>query len=159
LVELGLYSDSEVDAAARRIAARLKEVDPGARGVLAEEMIQDGVEALLGVVRDPQLGLIVAVAAGGTLVELLREAVVLIPPFTMAEAAAKLEGTCLWRLLTGFRGRRYDIEALLNAVLLMGRLALSVPNLVSLEVNPLFICRQGVIAGDAKLVVAKEPSA
>jgi len=153
LVQVGLTDDSEIDAAAARMSALLREVDSNARGVMAEEMILGAVEAYVGCTRDPKLGVVVAVGSGGIDLELVRDVVVLVAPFTRMEAMAKLENTHLWRVLTGFRGRHFDAEGLLDAVELIGRLGISLPGLVSLEVNPLFVTGRGVFAGDAKLVI------
>jgi acetyl-CoA synthetase (ADP-forming) len=135
------------------MSALLREVDSNARGVMAEEMILGAVEAYVGCTRDPKLGLVVAVGSGGIDLELVRDVVVLVAPFTRMEAMAKLQNTHLWRVLTGFRGRHFDAEGLLDAVELIGRLGISLPGLVSLEVNPLFVTGRGVFAGDAKLVI------
>jgi acetate---CoA ligase (ADP-forming) len=154
LVEVGLSGDEEIAAAAAGIARRLGEADPDAVGVLAEEMVDGALEAFVGCVRDPVLGPVVVVGSGGTLVELVRDVAVLVPPLTREEVQAKLEGTILWRRLSGYRGRRYDADALVEAVLLVARLGAGVPGLESLEVNPLFVTESGVLAGDAKLTLS-----
>ncbi len=154
LVELGLCRDDDIQAAAERIRGRLRQLDPASPGVLAEEMVRDGLEAIVGCVRDARLGPVVLVGSGGQLVELVGDTVVLVPPFSRAEAEARLARTRLWRLVSGYRGRRYDARALLDVVELVGRLATTLPDLVSLEINPLFIMPTGVLAGDAKLEVS-----
>jgi acetate---CoA ligase (ADP-forming) len=151
LVELGLYDDGQLQDAVARVRDRLRRVDPEAGSVLVEEMVTDGIEVFLGCVRDPILGPVVAVGAGGILVEFLKDSVVLIPPFTRMEAEIELGRTRVWHLLAGFRGRTYDREALLDAVEVLGQLAQGVAELQSLEINPLFVLPRGVLAGDAKL--------
>ena len=65
--------------------------------------------------------------------------------------ASRVLETRLGARLSGFRGRTYDLDALVEAVLLVARLGATVPGLASLEVNPLFVTPSGVLAGDAKV--------
>lgn len=62
-------------------------------------MSPGGLEAIIGVTRDPVVGPVVVVGAGGILVELLDDAVVIKPPFTAAELDAAIAGTKLGKLL------------------------------------------------------------
>jgi acyl-CoA synthetase (NDP forming) len=153
LVEVGLWRDDEIQASVERIAGRLASIDPASDQVLIEEMISGGIEVLLGCVRDPQLGPVVVVGAGGILAELLSDNVILVPPFSRQEIVSKLKRTRIWKLLGGYRGRVYDREALIGAVLLMGDLAVGLEEMCSLEINPLFVMQQGVLAGDVKLEI------
>jgi len=158
LVALNLRSDDDLTAALERVRANLVKADPGADAVLAEEMIGAGLEAIVGVQRDPVLGPMVVVGAGGVLVELLDDAVVLAPPFTRDELLQALAGTRFGRLLEGFRGTRPDREAFLAACVAVGDLALHEDRLESLDINPLIVLEQGVCAVDAKLFLA-DPAA
>ncbi len=157
LVVLGLQDDASILAAASEIRDRLVGLDAGASGVLAEEMVEGAAEAFAGCVLDPILGPVLAVGSGGTWVELDRDVVVMIPPVTAAEVRERVLETRLGARLSGFRGRTYDLDSLVEAVLVVARLGASVPGLVSLEVNPLFVTPSGVLAGDAK-VELREPA-
>lgn len=156
LVALNLRSDAEIAAALTRLRANLAKADPGADRLLVEEMIGGGLEAIVGIQRDPVLGPMVVVGAGGILVELLGDAVVLAPPFSEAELGAALDRTRFGRLLHGFRGQKPDREALIRAAVAAGRIALDNPHLESLDINPLFVMEQGVCAVDAKVFLAQE---
>jgi acetate---CoA ligase (ADP-forming) len=151
LVVLGLQDDDAILAAASEIRMRLLAVDPAGSGVLAEEMVQGAVEAFAGCVIDPILGPVLAVGSGGTGVELDRDIVVMIPPVTSEEVRDRVRETRLGARLAGFRGQSYDLDALVEAALLVARLGTSVPSLDSLEVNPLFVLPSGVLVGDAKV--------
>lgn len=156
LVALGLRTDADLAAAMERVRANLAQADPGAEDLLVEEMIAGGLEAILGVQRDPVLGPMVVVGAGGILVELLDDAVVLAPPFTAAEASAALDRTRFGKLLHGFRGQTPDRDALIEATVAIGQLALSEKRLESLDINPLFVMEKGVCAVDAKIFLAED---
>lgn len=154
LVALNLRSDADLLSALERVRANLAKADPGADRLLVEEMIGGGLEAIVGVQRDPVLGPMVVVGAGGILVELLGDAVVLAPPFTAAEVGAALDRTRFGKLLHGFRGQKPDRQALIDATVAVGQIALENPQLDSLDINPLFVMEQGVCAVDAKIFLA-----
>lgn len=155
LVALGLRSDADIEAAWTRIVAALRKADPSATSILVEEMAAGGLEAIVGVQRDPMVGPVVVVGAGGILCELLDDAVVLVPPFSAEAVRQALGETRFGRLLTGYRGQRYDLAALAEAAARIGRVALAEPRLESLDINPVLVQPDdgGLIALDAKIVV------
>lgn len=153
LVALGLRSDQEITEALARLGKALAVADPGGDKILVEEMIAGGLETIVGLRRDPVVGPVIVVGAGGILVELLDDAVVLKPPFTVDELDAAISVTKLGRLLTGYRNKGYDRAALLRAAMAIAELALDEPRVASLDINPLFVLRNGVIAADAKFVL------
>jgi len=155
LVALGLSKDEEIGEAWGCISAALAKADPDADSILVEEMIGSGLEAILGVQRDSTVGPVVVLGAGGILVELLDDAVILVPPFTPADAKAAMARTKFGKLLNGYRGRHFDAAALADAAATLGDIALANPRLESLDVNPVLVQPQGqgVIAVDAKIVI------
>lgn len=157
LVALNLRTDAEIAAAWDQIRAALAKADEDADSILLEEMIGTGLEAILGVQRDPTVGPVVVLGAGGILVELLDDATVLVPPFSTAEARDAVSRTKFGRLLTGYRGRSYDIGALAEVAATLGRVALAQPRLESLDINPVLVQpdQGGVVAVDAKIVLGE----
>ncbi len=156
LVALNLRTDAEISAAWDKISAALAKADPDSTDILVEEMLSGGLEAIVGLQRDPVTGPAVVVGAGGILVELLGDAVVIVPPFSHAEVKAEILRTKLGKLLTGYRGRSYDIDALVEAVVNVGDLALAEPRLDSIDINPVLVQApgQGVVALDAKITLS-----
>jgi acetate---CoA ligase (ADP-forming) len=154
LVALGLRTDADIEAAWSRIVAALRIADPDADSILVEEMAAGGLEAIVGVQRDPMVGPVVVVGAGGILCELLDDAVVLVPPFSPAAVREALAGTRFGRLLAGYRGQRYDLAALAEAAATIGQIACAQTRLESLDINPVLVQPDdgGLIALDAKIV-------
>ncbi len=147
-VVLGVSSPAAVGAAFDDLAERL------GKRVLVAAAAPDGVELALGVVRDRQLGPLVVVAAGGVLVELIRDRVVGLPPLDRARARRLLERLGVRRLLDGVRGQApSDLEAVLDAVVAVSCLAQELHDgLDALDVNPLRCGPSGVVALDALVV-------
>ncbi len=121
-------------------------------------MAPDGIELALGIVRDPQFGPLVLVAAGGVLVEVLHDRRLAFPPLDASRARALIDRLRVRPMLDGVRGAPpADIEALARAVARLSLLAADLGDqLDALDVNPVIVTSQGCVAVDA-LVVPRRP--
>ena len=122
--------------------------------VLVERFAPDiVVELLVGFSRDPQLGLLLTIGSGGTLVELLADSVTLLLPVTEGEVRDALATLRCAPLLDGHRGRETaDVDAAVEAILAIARFATEHRRqLEELDVNPLGVGPrgQGAVALDA----------
>ena len=151
LVRLNLQTAAAVAAAGSEMIARTEALE----GLLVQRMIAGGVEVIIGIHTDPQFGPVIALGAGGVLVELLEDVSLRLPPLTQREAAAMVRETRVWRLLQGFRDRApADVVAL-------EQLLVSISNLVgeqgerivALDLNPVMVlpAGQGVRVVDLRL--------
>ncbi len=145
-VALGLGDGQAVGETARRMA-------PLGEAILVEPMVTDGVaELIVGIVRDPQLGLCLVLGSGGVLVELLDDRALLLLPTTAAEIRTALLGLKAARLLQGYRGRPPgDVDAVVEAALVVARFAAAhADRLIELDVNPLIVrpAGKGAVAAD-----------
>ena len=144
-VRLALADASAVAEAYADLAARL------GRCVTVQRQVPPGVEIALGVHRDPLVGTLVVVGAGGTLVELLDQRAVALPPVDEAVARRLLDSLKVTRLLTGHRGRPpVGVQGVVDAVVAMSRLAEELGGAVeAVDVNPLVVHPGGAVAVDA----------
>ena len=144
-VRLNVADPTGLAAAYRDLAARL-----GPR-VTVCEMAAQGTELILGLARDPALGPLVVLGAGGVLAEYLSERVVALPPFSAAHAAAMISGLRVAEVLAGVRGQPpSDVAALAAAVASFSVLAAELGEyLDAFDVNPLICSHSGVLAVDA----------
>lgn len=162
-VALGLSTPEAAAAAAARMLQDLARRRPDARldGVLVQAMAGEGaVELLLGLVRDAQFGPLVVIGFGGIFVEVLDDTATRLAPVDHAGARAMLAELRMAPALLGARGRpAVDLEALAAVVSRFSRIALDVPDLVELEINPLLAGPGGARALDARGRLGhKEPS-
>jgi acyl-CoA synthetase (NDP forming) len=133
-------------------------IAPQARiaGVSVQEMVRDGVEVIVGVSCDPQLGPVLLFGSGGVMVEVYNDVALRRCPITRAEAQAMITQVKGARLLQGFRGRPpADIEALADTLMRVSHLAMHLEgHLAELDINPLMVLPsgQGVKAVDALVV-------
>jgi acetate---CoA ligase (ADP-forming) len=122
--------------------------------MLVCEHVAGGIELVLGLNRDPEMGLIVMAGSGGVLLELTRDVAFAAPPITPAKAHAMIARTQAARLLAGYRGgAALDVEAVVNALVALGRIAEDLPAVVqSIDVNPFVVLPRGGVALDALLI-------
>jgi len=122
--------------------------------VVIARMAPSGVELHLGVVRDPQLGPLVLVAAGGVLVEVLKDRCLGLPPLDDARARRLVDRLRIRPMLDGVRGRPpADVDALVRAVVAMSWLAHDLgEHLEALDANPVVCSPQGCVAVDALVI-------
>jgi len=120
--------------------------------LLVEEMAH-GEELLLGMVRDPGLGALIVLGAGGVAAELVDDTVLRLAPVDRRGAEEMIASLRLAPLLQGARGREpVDLEALAEAVVSFSALVEELgETLAELEVNPLVVgaAGEGVLALDA----------
>jgi acyl-CoA synthetase (NDP forming) len=150
-VVLNLPGPAEVEAAYRRMEETL-----GGRmaGAELQPMQDGGVETITGFVQDPAFGPQVVFGLGGTAVEIMGDAVTRLAPLSRAEARAMVLGLRGTQLLLGFRGSPpVDVDALVDVVMRMSKLAADLPEIVEADCNPVLARPDGAVVVDARLRV------
>lgn len=159
-VRLGIASAADVRVAFNDVVAAAKAARPEARiaGVTVEAMasIAHARELLVGVSRDPVFGPVIVFGAGGTMVELLRDSATALPPLTTVLAERLIGRTRVARLLDAFRNhppasRKLVVDTLLR----VSEMVTELPQIVSLDINPLLAGPDAVLAVDARIAIAR----
>ena len=147
-VRLGLAGPAETSAAYDDLAARL------GPDVLVSQAVPPGPELALGLARDPALGPLLVISAGGILIELFNERVVLLPPVTRPVVLAAIQRLRIAPVLAGARGQPpADLDAIAAAAESVSRLALDLGDAIeALDINPLICGPHGPVAVDALLI-------
>lgn len=156
-VKLGIEGDDQVRTACEAIAAAARAAGvPTLDGWLVTEMWKADTELILGIQHDPDFGPMVMVGAGGVLVELLKDVQLAPAPLSHATARAMLDALKSRVLLTGFRGRPpANLDAIADALVRLGALAVaSKGRLLELDINPLFVAGDRIVAADARATFA-----
>jgi acyl-CoA synthetase (NDP forming) len=147
-VALNLDSPAEVRAAAERIGAPL----------VVQKMVGAGTELLAGIVQDPVFGPLVAFGPGGVLAELIGDAGIRTAPLTDVDAAELVTTGKAGRLVAGFRDKPpVDVAALADLVERLSVLAVELPEVAELDLNPVIADATGCVAVDARVRVARNP--
>jgi acetyltransferase len=157
-LRLGLENKEGVQNAYEEMLAtvRSKKPDANIEGVLVQKQIK-GVECLLGISRDEQLGPTLVLGLGGVFVEILKDIALRIPPITAAEARRALEGLKGSIVFSGVRGAPpADIDALAEMAARLSWLAHDLrDDVYELDLNPVVVLPtgQGALAVDALIVI------
>ena len=141
------------DAAALRAACAAMTAAKG--GFLVQPMITGGVELVVGVKNDPQIGPLLLVGLGGVLVEIMRDTVLALAPVGKAEARRMLERLRGYKLLQGYRGSLpADLDAVCDAIARISEFAADFAGEVEeIDVNPLLARPAGAVMLDALIVL------
>ncbi len=131
-------------------------------GALIQEMAQEGLETFIGATYDPQFGPLIGFGIGGVHVEVWRDVVFRVHPLTDLDAQQMLDGIRGKKLLDGVRGEpAADRDALRDALLRVSQMISDLPEIVELDMNPLFALEpgRGVLAVDARIRLRPTPNA
>lgn len=157
----GILHKSEVDGVLLNLAdeRELRRAYPGLTArlgpdVLVAPMAPRGIELALGVVRDPQFGPMVLVAAGGVFIEVLSDRQLGLVPIDAGIAERMLDKLAVAPILAGVRGRPpADKASVVSALVALSNLVVDLGDLISeLDINPLAVDEEGCLALDALVV-------
>jgi acyl-CoA synthetase (NDP forming) len=148
-VVLDVRSAAEVRDAAARMAGP----------VVVQRYLTEGTELLAGLVQDPVFGPLVAFGPGGVLAELIGSANFALAPLTDVDAAELIGTGKAAKLVDGWRGApAADREALADLLHRLSRLAVELPEVTELDLNPVLAGPTGCVAVDARIRISR-PSA
>lgn len=159
-VVLDLVSGAEVRSAAADMIEGLRKKVPDAivSGLLVCRQSPPGLEMMVGALRDQVCGPAVMCGLGGVSAELYGDVSFRLAPVAQEEAFAMLEELKSWPLLRGFRGNSAaDVESLATVIATISRIICDFPEIVELDLNPVIVYSEGVMAVDARVVVGGGP--
>jgi acyl-CoA synthetase (NDP forming) len=157
-VFVGVRSEAQLLEEYGNLLERVAQKAPEARiaGVLVAQMVQGGVELILGTKKDPMFGPMVMVGLGGIFAEIFKDVALQPAPVDEAEATAMLQSLKAFALLDGARGRpKADVPAAAKAIAALSQFAVRHAGSVSeIDINPLVVLDlgRGAHALDALLV-------
>jgi acetyltransferase len=124
-------------------------------GVTVQPMIaSEGYELILGSKSDRQFGPVLLFGLGGTLVEIMRDRALALPPLTTTLALHAMAKTRIFKALEGTRGRKpVDLDALAELFVRFSRLVIENPRIAEIDVNPLLASPKNLTALDARVVL------
>lgn len=144
LVALGISDDEELEQTLERIGLP----------ALIQQQVDGKIELLAGVVEDTLFGPLVGLGPGGVFAELIADTTYRIAPITTRDAEELVSSGRTKRLVAGFRGAPpADEGALIDLMLRLSKLAIDRPEIVELDLNPLFALPDGYLPVDARIRV------
>jgi acetyltransferase len=147
-VILNIQNEKELRSAFEKM-----EKEVGANHFLLQSMADPGTELIIGMKRDPTFGPIVLCGWGGSLTEIFKDKVILVPPFDQKEAKRKLSELAIFPILKGFRGKKgYDLDEISKIITAVSRIASENPDIKEIDINPMIIYNNGK---DGRILDAK----
>jgi acetyltransferase len=132
--------------------ARAAVPDAHVEGVLVQHMVTGGRELIAGVTRDPLFGPLVMFGLGGIYAEALRDVSFRIAPLSNADAEDMISHIRARKIVEGMRGQPpVDRGALRDVLRRVSQLAIDLPQVQELDLNPLLGFATGVVAVDARV--------
>ncbi len=158
-VRLNIGSAHEVRGAYKQLLEQVAQKVPDAKieGVTIEKMYRssNGRELLVGIIRDPVFGPVISFGSGGTAVEVMGDSAISLPPLNHRLTRDLINRTKVSKLLGEFRNMpAVDMDKLVNVLLAVSSMACELPWIREMDINPLIVDENEVVAVDARIVVA-----
>src|SRR6202166_4497082 len=134
--------------------ARKYKADAKIEGIQVQQMLAGGTEVIVGSITDGSFGKLVAFGLGGVLVEVLKDITFRLAPATKDDALSMLDGIQAHDMLKGVRGGDpVSREALADVIVKVPQLVSDLPEIVELDLHPVFATKKDAIAADVRIVV------
>jgi acetyl coenzyme A synthetase (ADP forming)-like protein len=118
--------------------------ETGANHFLLQPMADPDLELIIGMKRDPTFGPVVLCGWGGSLTEIFKDKIILMPPFDRKEAKRKLSELAIFPILKGFRGKNgYDLNEISKIITSIAQIAVENTRIREIDINPLVVYNNG----------------
>lgn len=159
-VILNLRTEDEITIAFKKLMQRIKENYPNANvfGVTIEHQYSNQInrEIMIGVIRDIVFGPVISFGAGGTLVEVFKDRALALPPLNSFIANGLIAKTRILKSggkLLSLSKTQWD--SIINILLRVSEMVCELPYIQEMDINPLIMEENGLLAVDARMVVTK----
>jgi acyl-CoA synthetase (NDP forming) len=151
-VALGITGQAELERAFVAVAARTHATE---YSIEAMADMTNAVEMIIGARHDPRFGWLVMVGLGGIYAEVLDDVALCLWPISALDLEQRLLELRCAPLLTAARGRpAVDVTALCRAAIALGAAAAARDDVHEVEINPLLVGTNGVLALDARVIAS-----
>jgi acetyltransferase len=163
-VRVGIRGPEQALQACADIIASVRRLAPAARiaGFTVQEMIdaKDGVECIIGAVRDPLFGPCILFGEGGVATEVVADRALGLAPLSARLATDMVLKTRIRKRLKGYRNiAPARMEALIDHLLALSGMIEQITEIAAVDINPLLVSASGAIALDARIVLRQRGEA
>ncbi|MDB4581940.1 acetate--CoA ligase family protein [Draconibacterium sp.] len=157
-VILNINSAAEAEAAFHKITRSVKTKMPNTsiKGIQVSKQVQEGVEVILGIKKDPSFEAVIMFGIGGIFVEIFKDVSFRVAPVSKSIALEMIHEIKASTLLYGARGQKpADIESLSETIVKLSHLALDCSQIKELDINPLIVLEKGdgCYIADARIIL------
>jgi len=163
-VALNVQNGAAARDAYADMVQRVARLLPEARinGVTVQKMAhaRRGREICIGLVTDDPFGPVITFGAGGTMIELINDKAMELPPLNQFLARRLIDRSRVAETLGEWHGApAANLEALEQILLRVSEMVCALPQLREMDINPMIIDENGVIAVDARIVIGDSANA
>ena len=157
-VALDVHTAAQVRDRYAEMLEAVKKAQPTARinGITVQPMAQRhrGREVFVGLTTDEAFGPVITFGAGGTMIELIADRAMELPPLNQFLAGRLIERARVAEMLGPWRGApAADLAALERVLLRVSEMVCALPQLREMDINPIIVDEHGAVAVDARVVV------
>ncbi|WP_313070256.1 bifunctional acetate--CoA ligase family protein/GNAT family N-acetyltransferase [Melaminivora sp.] len=157
-VALNVQNGAAARDAYSDMVQRVGRLQPGARinGVTVQPMVRArrGREIYIGLTTDEPFGPVITFGAGGTMIELINDRAMELPPLNQFLARRLMDRSRVAEMLGEWRGAPAVNRQMLEQTLLrVSEMVCALPQLREMDINPLIVDEEGAIAVDARIVI------
>lgn len=155
-IMLNINTEQELLAAFGAIMENVKKYNPKAHisGINVQKMLKGGTECIVGLKNDNVFGPTVLFGLGGIFVEALEDFSLRVCPLSPLDAREMVSEIRGHRILSGFRGASpLDKDAICDVILRVSQLAMDLPEIKEMDINPVMVFSKGVCAADALIII------
>jgi len=156
-VILDVKNAKEVRESFAKILDNVRKRKPEASivGVMVQEAAPKSTEVIVGAVKDPNFGPTIMFGLGGTYVEVLEDIVYRVAPITKKEAEDMVKEIKAYPILSGYRGGKADVNAIIDILLKVSELVTDFPEIREIDLNPIMVYEKGAKTVDARIILSK----
>ncbi len=157
-VQLNINNAEAVRQFFQSMTEHAKKQKPNAKilGVTIEKMYKkpNDRELMIGMIQDVIFGPVISFGAGGSLVEVMQDRALALPPLNSVIAKKVITQTKAAKLLSAFRNMpAANMQAIENILLRVSEMVCELPQIKEMDINPLIVNEEEAIAVDARIVV------
>ncbi|MCF7820059.1 MAG: acetate--CoA ligase family protein [Candidatus Pacebacteria bacterium] len=149
-VVVGIENTLEAQSAYKKLQTLFSK---GADTIVFQPFIKNNLELIAGFKRDKDFGIMFMLGWGGIYAEVLQDTAWHLGYLKKADAYKMLKSLKVYKIISGFRGKKYSQEKIVNFMLALSRLAQDNLQIQELDINPLFVDDKSAKAGDVRIII------
>jgi len=156
-VILNINSLGDAKKEYKNLLKNIKKNYPKARieGVVMQKM-GSGLEIIAGLKNDEIFGVAIIFGLGGIFVEALGDVTLRIVPITKKDVYEMMDELKAKKILLGIRGKKYNINALVNLLLKLSKLGDKEKNVIEMDLNPIFVNEKNAFVADIRILAGEK---
>jgi acyl-CoA synthetase (NDP forming) len=155
-VKIGVNTEKEAKLAYQGIISKAKKYNKNVEisGVIVYSMVPQGIEVIIGVMKDPHFGPVIMFGLGGIFVEVLKDISFRVLPIEERDAREMIAEIKGYKILKGARGNPpRDIQAIKKVLMKVSKLTAENPEINEIDLNPIFVFEKGLQVVDARMIL------